>query len=89
MKRLIIIALLLAGCAAPFHHTVKLPPITVFVSDDCSGRRGWAASDRAEICVEGYVENGLIVPTQKVLGHEITHIMHHNDKRIKYPDGDR
>jgi hypothetical protein len=89
MKRLIIIAifLMLTGCATPFHHTVILPPITIHISDDCSGRRGWAASDRAEICVEGYEEDGLFVPTQKVLGHEITHIMRHIDKKIKNPDG--
>ena len=87
MKRLLILAIFLTGCATPFHHTVIIPSTTIHISDDCSGWRGWAASDRAEICVEGCIEDGEIVPTQKILGHEITHIIHHVDKRIKNPDG--
>ena len=86
MKRILILATFLTGCTTPFHHTVILPPVTVHISDDCSGWRGWAASDRAEICVEGYDEGGLIVPNQTVLGHEIAHIMHHIDRKIKHPD---
>ena len=83
---IILVVLIMTGCSTPFHHTVKLPPITVHISDDCSGRRGLAWCDSAEICVEGYVEDGKIIPTDKVLGHEVIHIMHHVDKAIKYPD---
>jgi len=87
MKYLFLL-LFLCGCSASFKHVIKLPEITIIVSDDCSGHRGLAWPKSAEICVEGYLEeDGTITVTQKVLGHEVLHVLHHFDKKIRHPHG--
>jgi hypothetical protein len=86
MKKLFLIAIFLMGCATPFEHKTTLPAMDVIISDDCSGHRGLVWVDSAEICVEGYSEeDGTITVTQKVLGHEVLHVLHHFDKKIRHP----
>ena len=84
--RFLLIALFLMGCATPFEHRTTLPAMDVIISDDCSGHRGLAWADSAEICIEGYLENdGTITVNQEVLGHEVVHVLHHFDKTIRHP----
>ena len=85
MTRLFLIAIFLIGCATPFEHRTTLPAMDVIISDDCSGHRGLAWPSSAEICVEGYLEDGTIIVNQEVLGHEVLHVLHHFDKKIRHP----
>ena len=83
---ILILCLILISCSQPFAHKVTIPSVDIYVCDDCSGHRGLAWPDKAEICTEGFMnDDGTITVTQEVLGHEILHIMHHFDDKIRHP----
>lgn len=86
MKKFLPIILFLFGCSQHFTYRVTIPSVDIIISDDCSGHRGLAWPDKAEICTEGFMnDDGTITATQEVLGHEMLHIIHHFDKMVRHP----
>jgi len=89
---ILLISLILSGCMAPFsgHHTVTLPPIVVEIygpgeipgCPECAGQ----ASTGNEIRVVAWELDGKIIINEQVIGHEMIHLLHWKDQKIKNPD---